>query len=219
MEKVVGPPEKGHLRGLAHAKDKPEGIADAIVVIEDHPDIQPRASGSDGRFAIPVDPGFYKLVVHAKGYRDAACGGEMGPVPADVEVDCLLEPALVQVEANEITIEQQVQFPVDKANILPESDALMHEIAETLIKNPRIKRVEVQGHTDSSGNDEYNLVLSQQRAAAVCNWLTAHGVAGNRLVPSGYGKQRPLIPNVTKGMKAQNRRVQLIILEQTPEVP
>ncbi len=216
VERVVSPAAKGQLRGLAHPKDKSEGVADAIVVTRDHPEIQPRATGSDGRFAIPVDAGIYKLAVHARGYRDGECGGEMGPVPADVGVDCPLDPALVQVTATEITIGQQIQFPVDQANILPESDALMREIADTLISNPRIKRVEVQGHTDSSGPEEYNLVLSQQRAASVASWLTAHGVSGDRLVPHGYGEERPLIPNVTKGMKAQNRRVQFIILEQTP---
>jgi outer membrane protein OmpA-like peptidoglycan-associated protein len=219
VEKVVAPAALGRLHGLAHRKDNPAGIADAIVVTEGHPEIQPRASGSDGRFAIPVDPGDYKLTVHARGYRDGLCGGRMGPVPVDVEVDCPLETALVQVTATEITIDKQIQFPVDQANILPESDALMREIADTLIKNPRIKRVEVQGHTDSSGTAEYNLVLSQQRAASVCNWLTAHGVSGDRLVPHGYGEERPLIPNVTKGMKAQNRRVQFIIMEQTAEAP
>ena len=146
-------------RGALPGVDAPaeaEGIADAIVVIDDHPDIQPRASGSEAEpLAIPVDPGFYKLVVHAKGYRDAACGGEMGPVPADVEVDCLLEPALVRSRPTK----NSVQFPVDKANILPESERPDRESPKTLIKNPRIKRVEVQGRTNSSGNDEYNLVL------------------------------------------------------------
>jgi outer membrane protein OmpA-like peptidoglycan-associated protein len=206
----------GRLLGLVHPKGKTDGIFDAVVVFDDHADITSRATGADGRFAVPVDAGAYKLVVHAKGYRDGSCAGEMGTAAVDVEVDCPLEPALVEVTANEITIQQQIQFQVDSANILPESDALMLEIADTLVKNPRITRVEVQGHTDSSGATEYNQALSEQRASAVRTWLLAHGVPADRLVAHGYGEDRPLMPNVTKGMKALNRRVQFIIVEQTP---
>jgi len=217
VERVVGPKPQGTLRGLVHPKDDPKGLVDAIVVFEDHPELTSRATGGDGRFALPVDPGTYKLAVHVKGYRDGTCGGDMGPKLLDVEIDCPVEPALVQVTANEITIQQQIQFQVDSAIILPESDALMREIADTLVKNPRITRVEVQGHTDSSGSAEYNQTLSEQRASAVREWLTTHGVGPDRLIARGYGEYQPLIPNVTKGMKAQNRRVQFIIVEQTPE--
>ncbi len=216
VERVIPPKVLGQLRGFVHVKDKPDAIAGAIVAFDDHPAVTSRVSGADGHFSVPVEPGSYKLVVSAKGYRDGACGGDMGPTPADVPVDCALEAALVQVTATEITIDKQIQFGVDQANILAESDGLMNEIAETLVKNPRIKRVEVQGHTDSSGSDDYNQTLSEQRSKAVVEWLVGHGVAADRLVAHGYGESRPLIPNVTKGMKALNRRVQFIILEQTP---
>ena len=218
VERVRGPKPQGNLRGLVHPKDAPTGLVDAIVVFDDHPDITSRATGADGRFSVPVDPGSYKLVVHAKGFRDGTCGGDMPATLGNVDADCPLETALVQVTATEITIDKQIQFQVDSAIILGESDGLMREIADTLIKNPRIKRVEVQGHTDSSGSDAYNQTLSEQRAVAVRDWLTTHGVAPDRIVAHGYGESRPLIPNVTKGMKALNRRVQLIIMEQTPDV-
>jgi outer membrane protein OmpA-like peptidoglycan-associated protein len=217
VERVIPPAVLGELRGRVHPKDKSDGIADAVVAFDNHPELTSRVSQPDGGFHVPVDPGTYKLVVHAKGYREGACNGEMPSAPTTVAVDCALEPALVEVTANEITISQQIQFQVDSAVILAESDALMREIADTLIKNPRISKVEVQGHTDSSGPDEYNKTLSEARAAAVRDWLTSHGVEPDRLVAHGYGEERPLIPNVTKGMKAQNRRVQFIILGQTAQ--
>jgi outer membrane protein OmpA-like peptidoglycan-associated protein len=219
VEKVIAPKAPGELRGFVHPKDKTEGIADAFVTFPDS-EVTARVTAGDGRVSVPLDPGTYKLLVHAKGYRDGTCGDApvtLPPTLANVDVDCPLEPALVQVTATEITIQQQIQFQVDSAIILPESFGLMQEIADTLIKNPRIKRVEVQGHTDSSGTAEYNQTLSEQRATSVLTWLTSHGVSADRLIAHGYGKERPLIPNVTKGMKALNRRVQFIILEQTPE--
>jgi outer membrane protein OmpA-like peptidoglycan-associated protein len=219
VSRVLPPKFPGELHGKVHPKDKTDGIVDAILVIDDHPEITSRVSRADGTFNIPLDPGTYKLTVHAKGYRDGTCGGTLPDMPATVETDCPLEPALVAVTANEITISQQIQFQVDSAIILPESDGLMREIADTLIKNPRIKQVEVQGHTDSSGTDEYNQKLSEQRALSVRDWLTSHGVSPDRLVAHGYGETRPLIPNVTKGLKALNRRVQFIIIQQDAARP
>jgi len=224
VERTIGPKPQAHIRGIVHAKADggaaPQGIGDAIVVFDGRPEMTSLATANDGHFRTPgVDPGSYKFLIHAKGYRDGTCSGEVGTSLDDVTIDCPVELALVHVEKNEITITQQIQFQVDSANILPESDALMTEIAETLVKNPRIKRVEVQGHTDSSGTSEYNQKLSEQRATAVCAWLEAHGVPQGKLVPRGYGEDRPLIPNVTKALKAQNRRVQFIILEQTAEAP
>jgi outer membrane protein OmpA-like peptidoglycan-associated protein len=119
----------------------------------------------------------------------------------------------VVITGKEITIKQQIQFALDSAVILPESFGLLTEIADTLIRHAELKRVEVQGHTDNSGTPEHNKILSEQRAEAVVAWLTQHGVTSDRLVARGYGQEKPLVPNVTAGYRAQNRRVQFIILE------
>jgi outer membrane protein OmpA-like peptidoglycan-associated protein len=122
--------------------------------------------------------------------------------------------ANVTVGKTEIFIKQQIQFALDSAVILPESNGLLTEIADVMIKNPRIRKVEVQGHTDNSGTVEHNQKLSEDRAASVVAWLTSHGVSGDRLVPKGYGQGKPLVPNVTAANRAKNRRVQFIILDQ-----
>jgi outer membrane protein OmpA-like peptidoglycan-associated protein len=84
------------------------------------------------------------------------------------------------------------------------------------VKNPRIKRVEVQGHTDNTGTPDHNKQLSNDRAAAVVSWLSSHGVAADRMTAVGYGQTKPLVPNVTAGNRAKNRRVQFIIADQDP---
>ncbi len=122
--------------------------------------------------------------------------------------------ANVTVTDKEITIKQQIQFALDQDVILPESTPLLLEIADVLIKNPRIKRVEVQGHTDNTGTPEHNQDLSDRRAASVRTWLVQHGVSPDRLVAKGYGQSKPLVPNVTTANKAKNRRVQFIIMDQ-----
>ncbi len=126
---------------------------------------------------------------------------------------------LVTVAAKEIVIKQQIQFAVDSAVILPASTGLLNEIADVLIKNPRIRKVEVQGHTDNTGSPDKNMRLSEDRANSVVAWLTAHGVPADRLVAKGYGQDKPLAPNVTEANKAKNRRVQFVILDQEKAAP
>jgi outer membrane protein OmpA-like peptidoglycan-associated protein len=112
-----------------------------------------------------------------------------------------------------------VQFALDSAQILPASTGLLVEIADVLLKNPRVKRVEVQGHTDTTGTPAHNMKLSEDRAASVVAWLTAHGIAADRLVAKGYGDTKPIVPNVTELNKQRNRRVQFIILDQDAAPP
>jgi outer membrane protein OmpA-like peptidoglycan-associated protein len=113
-----------------------------------------------------------------------------------------------------VVLQRQIQFALDSAKILPESTSLLTEIADVFIRNPRVRRVELQGHTDNSGTPDHNKSLSEDRANAVVAWLVAHGVESSRLVARGYGQGKPLVPNVTAANRARNRRVQFIILEQ-----
>jgi outer membrane protein OmpA-like peptidoglycan-associated protein len=178
------------------------------------------SSDSEGAFKFEnVSPGAVSLEVDAAGYMalvQPATVKARQDNNADLAVLKKPKNPLVEITAKEITIKQQIQFALDSAVILPESNGLMTEIADTLIKNARISRIEVQGHTDNTGTTEHNKILSEQRANAVRDWLTSHGVAPDRLVARGYGQDRPLVPNVTPAMKAKNRRVQFIILEQQP---
>ncbi len=120
---------------------------------------------------------------------------------------------LVKVQGNEIRVSKQIHFETDSAKILGDSNSLMEEIADVLVRTPTIKKVEIQGHTDNTGTREHNLQLSDARANAVKAWLVGAGVEAVRLQPKGYGQDRPLAPNVTAGNRTKNRRVQFIILE------
>jgi outer membrane protein OmpA-like peptidoglycan-associated protein len=120
----------------------------------------------------------------------------------------------VVVSASEIVINEQVQFATGSAVIKSASDGLLDDVAKVLIDNPRIKKLEVQGHTDSDGSASLNKRLSQQRAQAVMAALVKRGVAADRLEAKGYGMEKPIGDNGTKEGKAANRRVQFIILQQ-----
>ncbi|CAN5146615.1 hypothetical protein BH09MYX1_BH09MYX1_07550 [soil metagenome] len=214
-------PRVGILVGHVRDGETMGPVPNAIVKLKDATgkDYQVTADSQGGYRFENVAPGTSTLSVDANEYLSFVA-------PADVKVrqeitsDAMIrhrpKTALVTVGATEITIKQQVQYALDQAIILPESIPLLTEIADVLIHNPRIKRVEIQGHTDNSGTVDHNQTLSEQRAESVRSWLTSHGVTPDRLVSKGYGQSKPLVPNVTTANKAKNRRVQFIILEQDP---
>jgi outer membrane protein OmpA-like peptidoglycan-associated protein len=127
-------------------------------------------------------------------------------------------PNLVIVTAKEIRITQQIQFDFNKSTIKPVSFPILDAVRDVLVANPKIT-IEVQGHTDNVGQPQYNMTLSQQRAAAVKNYLVAHGIDQARLVSKGYGLTQPLVPNTTEANRALNRRVQFIRTESQSPAP
>ena len=215
-------PRVGTIVGKVRDADTQAPIPNAVVKLVDVSKKEsPGTSDQNGAFRFrEISPGEAQLVVDAEGYLALT---EKIDVKArqDNAADLLLKKrpknANVTVGKGEIFIKQQIQFAVDSAVILPESTGLLTEIADALVKNPRIKKVEVQGHTDNTGTPDHNKQLSEDRAASVVTWLSSHGVGGDRLAPKGYGQSKPLVPNVTAGNRAKNRRVQFIIVDQDAE--
>ncbi|WP_145481770.1 OmpA family protein [Stenotrophomonas rhizophila] len=105
-----------------------------------------------------------------------------------------------------------VNFDFDKSNLRPDAVAILSEATQILVRYPDL-RVEVAGHTDLCGKDDYNQKLSERRATAVYNYLTQNGVAASRLTgPIGYGESRPLeqTPQTFPACKSEkNRRTEL----------
>ena len=127
-----------------------------------------------------------------------------------VEVTVTRRPARpsVAIRGNILSIMRQVHFQTNSAEILPDSNTLLEEIADTINRHPEITAVEIQGHTDNVGNPASNLTLSQSRAEAVRDTLIRLGVPGDRLTARGFGQTRPLRPNLTAVGRTANRRVE-----------
>ncbi len=103
-----------------------------------------------------------------------------------------------------------IYFDTGKADLKPESDPAIAEVAK-LLKADSALRLWVVGHTDSTGDYETNLDLSRRRAAAVIAALTGgHGIAAERLQPAGVGPLAPVASNATEEGRAKNRRVELV---------
>jgi OOP family OmpA-OmpF porin len=110
-----------------------------------------------------------------------------------------------------------VTFETNSATLTSTSRPVLDKVAAAMSKYPRLK-VEVQGHTDSSGSDSHNMKLSQQRAESVREYLISQGVAASQMTAKGYGETEPVADNSSEAGRAQNRRVVLHVTENPGDV-
>lgn len=120
----------------------------------------------------------------------------------------------VELTDKAIKINEKVQFAFDSAEIKPASFGLLNEVAEVIEKNPRIELVRVEGHTDSTGEHDYNVKLSKERAKSVMAYLVKQGIKPKRLVSEGYGPDKPIASNDNEKGQGKNRRVEFNIVKQ-----
>lgn len=126
--------------------------------------------------------------------------------PADVEVDETGCPVAEEIQDNLVL--EGVSFATSSAELTASSLAVLREVAANLRAWPHV-RVEVAGHSDSTGPADYNRTLSQQRAESVRQYLIRQGIRPERIVAVGYGEERPIADNSTASGRAMNRRVEL----------
>jgi len=171
--------------------------------------------GAEGVFTQAVGMGKHEFVVQAE---------ERSPQKFTVKVDhngtavveVVMKAAKTKLSANKIEILEKVFFETGSNVIKEESFELLEEVATVLIANPHIKKVQVDGHTDNRGDDEFNQNLSQRRAQSVVNKLVRLEVAADRLEAVGYGESKPIATNNSNKGRAQNRRVEFVIIDPAP---
>lgn len=133
-------------------------------------------------------------------YKDACPGTEAG-AKVD-ERGCKVEPK------EEVVVDMRLNFDVDKYQIKPEMVSEIAKVAEFLRQYPGVN-AQIQGHTDSTGSNQYNQGLSERRAGAVKDYLINNfGIDGSRLSAVGYGEERPIADNSTAEGRALNRRAE-----------
>ena len=114
-----------------------------------------------------------------------------------------------------VTLEAEVLFDYDKSEVRPEAKATLHKLVEPLNGLPQGVSLQIQGHTDAHGSDDYNQGLSERRANAVKDELSSSGVTAP-LSATGFGETRPVAPNEIDGKdnpagRQLNRRVEIFI--------
>jgi len=188
-------------------------IVSASVQIVQGEDTQPVSA--TGR--IVLEPGTYRITAEAPAYLRL---DDLFTVEANTPLQLVkvMEPDVkptgrVIVKQDRIEILEKVYFQTGSADLRMESFSLLQEVASILRSHPEVRVVQVEGHTDSRGDDDFNLELSQARSESVVRFLTEHGVAASRLRAKGYGETRPVDERDVEAAWDRNRRVEFVIIE------
>ncbi|MFC5374124.1 OmpA family protein [Brevundimonas faecalis] len=111
-----------------------------------------------------------------------------------------------------VLADDSVKFPVNRDALSPEAESRLGELVQRLKAENRNVYLEIQGHTDASGDAHQNELLGQSRAESVRRFLSDQGIALNRMATISYGATKPVAPNNTRDGRAQNRRVAIVVL-------
>ncbi len=130
------------------------------------------------------------------------------------EKGCAKTYKTIVVKKDKIEIKQQINFGSGSAKIIGKSsNDVLDDVANAMKDNPQIRKLRIEGHTDSQGSDTSNLKLSQRRADAVMLALIKRKVDPARMIAIGYGEEQPIADNATAAGRATNRRTEFTIIE------
>ncbi|MEZ4703653.1 MAG: OmpA family protein [Bdellovibrionota bacterium] len=168
-----------------------------------------------GQIRIKINAGSYALRTRVPGMKfqtkriDVVEGEE-------TQVDFVLEPEMVRIAQDQKSIEinSQIQFQSGKAVLTEAGKRILDDVAVLMLENPQIKKVEIAGHTDNTGDANVNLDLSQRRAESVKLYLVSKGIDAGKMEALGYGQDFPIASNQTEEGRTQNRRVEFKIVAQ-----
>ncbi|NHA07530.1 OmpA family protein [Mucilaginibacter sp. HC2] len=110
-----------------------------------------------------------------------------------------------------VKFDSGILFDTDKSDVKPAAQANLQKLATSLQNNPNTN-ILIVGHTDSTGTAQHNMDLSIRRAEAVKSYIVSNNVSSSRLTTSGKGKTEPIADNATPAGRAQNRRVEIVIV-------
>jgi outer membrane protein OmpA-like peptidoglycan-associated protein len=154
--------------------------------------------------------GWYVMTATAEGYLNASDSLEIG---ADEDITQYSKDLYLQPIEVGLTVKlKNIYFDYDKTTLKSESFVELNKVVDFLSANSKIS-IEIGGHTDSNGSDQYNATLSQGRSESVVEYLMNQGIDITRLSAHGYGESKPIETNATKEGQANNRRVEFTVMK------
>ncbi|MEZ4327069.1 MAG: OmpA family protein [Polyangiales bacterium] len=197
--------------GCPELDNDEDGIPDTEDLCRDTPEDIDAFEDEDG---CPEPDNDHDRILDA----DDECPDEPETYNGTNDQDGCPDEGSVIFDDNSLIILDKIYFETNSAQILSRSNAILDAVAATLLGNPQIRLIEVQGHADERGNDEHNLRLTQDRAASVVEALVQRNVPRDRLRSAGYGELCPVNPAHNRAAYEENRRVEFKVIE-TDEGP
>lgn len=169
-----------------------------------------KISAANGSYEQEIaDLGWYIITASSEGYLNAVDSvwindREVTPVTKDI----VLQPIEVGVTVRL----KNIYFDFDKTSLKNESFVELNKVVDFLKQNPSVE-IEISGHTDNKGSDDYNATLSQGRSESVVNYIISQGIDAYRLSAHGYGESKPIDTNDSDDGRANNRRVEFTVMK------
>jgi len=169
-----------------------------------------KVDATDGRYEKEIPKlGYYMITASASGYLNATDSisiddDQLSPFSRDLY--------LIPIEVGLTVRLKNIYFDFDKTTLKKESFTELNKVVDFLKRNESVE-IEISGHTDSKGSDDYNLNLSQGRSQSVVDYLVSQGIESFRLTAHGYGETKPIDTNDTVAGQANNRRVEFTVLK------
>lgn len=148
-------------------------------------------------------------VATAEGYVNATDSVEV----ISEEITPVIKDIMLQPIELGLTVRlKNIYFDFDKTTLKSESFVELNKVVDFLKQNASIS-IQIEGHTDSKGSDDYNLNLSQGRSQSVVDYLISQGIDASRLSAQGFGESTPIDTNDTDAGRANNRRVEFRVVK------
>jgi len=168
-----------------------------------------KSNSATGKFLVSLPAGKnYGIAVKKEGYLFHSENFDIPPAAGSKEY--VKDIGLNNIAVGQKIVLRNIFFDFDKATLRSESTNELERLTKLLTDVPSMK-IEIGGHTDSKGADEYNMKLSQNRAQSVVDYLASHGIDKGRLTAKGYGKTKPMASNDTDEGRQLNRRTEFEI--------
>ncbi len=214
LYKQARPEMVSYVKGIVYdAYDRKRLAADfELIDLESGATVnQSQSNASTGEFivSLPVNKN-YALNVSKTGYLFYSDNFALKGMH-EIENPFVKNIPLKRIKVGEKAVLRNIFFATDSYALKPESKAELNKLVEFLINNPGIK-IEISGHTDSIGTENYNQVLSENRARSVRDYLIDHSIDPGRLTYRGYGYSQPVNNNATVEGRSQNRRTEFRII-------
>jgi outer membrane protein OmpA-like peptidoglycan-associated protein/tetratricopeptide (TPR) repeat protein len=214
LREDIRPHKTGWVKGQVFDKKTTKGLPSAVELtdLETKEVLSKVQTDELGNYLITLPVGKdYAFNVNRKGYLFYSDNFLMSNRSPDsvYEKNIPLQP----IETNAMIVLKNIFFDVNKFELKTESQVELEKLVQLLNENPTLK-IEISGHTDNIGKPAENLILSNNRAKAVVNYLVSKNIAALRLTTKGYGETKPLADNKTEEGRALNRRTEMKIVSE-----
>lgn len=204
-------PQSMELSGFVYNSKDNSAICLELTIFLGHKEIAKVHSDENGFYHSRIpSKGQYYFMGSKEGFMNLSDSLEI--VEFDPYTGITKDLYMTPIEIGVTVRLNNIFFDFDKTTLRPESIPELDRVVRFMLENPTVK-VEIGGHTDSMGTDEYNITLSQGRADAVVNYVIDQGIDSDRIIPKGYGENQPIDTNATDEGRQTNRRVEFKILE------